>query len=296
MGVKGEREGDAPNISKQHPRPRLQRRDARDVHEPVEHRVRAPRAVAQERQQPHRRGHEHARQRHHVRRLRGGQHLLPCEVCVAQDWGVPAHLRYVVCRMLYVSVGRDERTRRGEIGEGEGKGGRRTDVAVPVLILTRVPVPVTVAVTLARVHGARARVPKKVREERGRVPAAREEEQEPAADVDVRRRGGPRGQQDRCVYHVRQLRGEREGSAVSESSMMGVGGGGGGEGKRMRMRERTYDSPAGALERDDEGGGAARLVALVPKPEIGVVLGDQEARDQDPADVEERSSRTCSPR
>ena len=54
-------------------------------------------------------------------------------------------------------------------------------------------------------------------------------------------------------------------------------------------RTGTYDSPTSALERDDEGRGAARLVALVTKPEIGVVLRDEEARDQYPPHVEERS-------
>ena len=46
-----------------------------------------------------------------------------------------------------------------------------------------------------------------MREERGRVPAAGEEEQEPAADVDVRRRRRPRRDQDRRIDHVRDLDG-----------------------------------------------------------------------------------------
>ena len=187
--------------------------------------------------------------------------------------------------MSYVSVGHDERARCGEIGEGEEKGGRRTDVAVPVLIRARARVPLAVTIAQARVHSPRAGVAEQVSEEGGRVPAAREEEQEAAADVDVRRRGRPRGQQDRRVHHVRELQGMHMVWFDVVSRKGGTKG----------ARTGTYDGPAGALERDDEGGGAPRLVALVAEPEIGVVLWDEEARDQYPADVEERSSRTYSP-
>lgn len=53
-----------------------------------------------------------------------------------------------------------------------------------------------------------------------------------------------------------------------------------GRGERIMMelggrgRTRTYHGPAGTLERDDEGRGAAGLVALIAEPEIGVVLWD----------------------
>lgn len=63
-----------------------------------------------------------------------------------------------------------------------------------------------VAVALSRTGLPRARIPEQVREEVGRVSAPGEEEQKAAADVDVRRRRGPRRQQDRCVHHVRHLR------------------------------------------------------------------------------------------
>ena len=84
-----------------------------------------------------------------------------------------------------------------------GVGGGRTDVAIAVRV--RVCVRLRVAVALRRVHSARAGVPEQVREERRGVPAAREEEQESAADVDVRRGRGPRRQQDRCIDHAWEL-------------------------------------------------------------------------------------------
>ena len=53
----------------------------------------------------------------------------------------------------------------------------------------------------------------------------------------------------------------------------------------MKSGWRTYDGPSGTLERDDEGRGPAGLVAFITEAEVGVILGDEEARDQYPANV-----------
>ena len=85
---------------------------------------------------------------------------------------------------------------------------RRTDLALTlgVRVGFGAGIPIrAAAVAQGRVDGARAGVPEQVREERRGVPAAGQEEQEAAADIDVRRGGRPRGQQDRRVDHVREL-------------------------------------------------------------------------------------------
>ena len=51
-------------------------------------------------------------------------------------------------------------------------------------------------------------------------------------------------------------------------------------------RMGTYHCPPGARERDDEGGGAAGLVATVAETESVVVCGDEEAGDEYPANIE----------